>query len=114
MISILTVILLSAGIQVHDGDTMARGPDRVRLWGVDAPPLDGAGGTASRDYLRALIAGRPLACEMLYRDRYGRRVARCRLPDGADVGCAMVAAGHARDWPRYSGRAYQGCEKNIR
>ena len=109
MITLLTTIVLAAGIHVHDGDTIGRGPDRVRLWGIQAPELGSPFGIASRDHLRALIAGQPLACEMLYRDRHGRRVMRCTLPSGADLGCTMVAAGHARDWSRYSGGAYAGC-----
>lgn len=109
MIMLLSTIILSAGIHVHDGDTIGRGPDRVRLWGIDAPELREPGGTASRDHLRRLIAGQPLTCEMLYRDRHGRRVMRCDLPDGTDLACALVAARHARDWPRYSKGAYAGC-----
>lgn len=107
--TLLLTIILAAGIHVHDGDTIGRGPDRVRLWGIQAPELGKPGGTASRDYLRRLIAGQPLACEMLYRDPHGRRVMRCTLPGGADLGCQMVGARHAQDWPRYSGGSYAGC-----
>ena len=109
MISIIASIVFSAGIDVHDGDTIGRGPDRVRIWGIDAPELSEAGGKASRDYLRGMIAGKRLFCEMIERDRYGRRVMRCALPGGADLACQMVAAGHAQDWPRYSGGAYTQC-----
>lgn len=111
MLTLLATIILAAGIHVHDGDTIGRGPDRVRIWGIDAPELSEPGGKTSRDYLRALIAGQPLSCEMIERDRYGRRVMRCALPDRTDLACAMVAAGHARDWPKYSGGAYSGCGK---
>lgn len=110
MLTLISTIILAAGIHVRDGDTLGRGPDRVRLWGIQAPELHKPGGHASRDHLRALIAGQPLACTMLYRDVYRRRVMRCDLPDGTDLACAMVAAGHARDWPRYSGGAYARCD----
>ena len=109
MIDTLASIILAAGIHVHDGDTIGRGPDRVRIWGIDAPELQEPGGKASRDHLRALIEGQALACTMIERDRYGRRVMRCTLPGGVDLACAMVDAGHAQDWPRYSGGAYAGC-----
>ncbi len=109
MINIIASIILSAGIHVHDGDTIGRGPDRVRIWGIDAPELSEAGGKASRDYLRGMIAGKRLSCGLVERDRYGRRVMQCHLPNGADLACQMVAAGHAEDWPRYSGGAYAGC-----
>lgn len=109
MISIIATLILSVGIHVHDGDTIGRGKDRIRIWGIDAPELSEPGGKASRDHLRALIAGQALACTMIERDRYGRRVMRCTLPNGADLACQMVAAGHAEDWPRYSGGAFAGC-----
>lgn len=109
MIALISTIILSAGIHVHDGDTIGRGPDRVRLWGIDAPELREPGGKASRNYLRSLIAGQQLSCEMIERDRYGRRVMRCELPSGADLACQIVTAGHAEDWPRYSDGAYAGC-----
>lgn len=109
MISLIAAIILSAGIHVHDCDTIGRGPDRVRIWGIDAPELSEPGGKASRDYLRVLITGQRLSCTMIERDRYGRRVIRCSLPDGADLACRIVGAGHARDWPRYSGEAYASC-----
>jgi len=28
-----------------------------------------------------------------------------------DLACSLVAAGAARDWPRYSGRAYRECAR---
>ena len=106
----LLAICLAAGIHVHDGDTIGRGPDRVRLWGIDAPELSDPAGPSSRDHLRALIAGRPLACEDHGQDRYGRRVLRCETTDGADLGCAMIRDGQAVEMMRYSKGAYGGCD----
>lgn len=102
-------ISIPPGFPTWDGDTILGGKNRIRIWGIDAPELSDRGGEASRDFLRALVAGKPLTCEVLDRDRYGRRVARCILPDGRDLACEMVRAGHAMDWPRYSRGAYGGC-----
>jgi hypothetical protein len=66
------------------------GPDLRRRWAL------GAWG-AGADALGALIAGRPVECQPIGRDRYGRTVARC-YAGGQDLGAAMVAAGWA--WPR--------------
>jgi micrococcal nuclease len=97
MIALLTSIILLAGIHVHDGDTIGRGKDRIRIWGIDAPELSETGGKDSRDYLRSMISGKRLSCQLVERDRYGRRVMQCHLPNGTDLACQMVAARHAQD-----------------
>lgn len=76
----------------------------MRLYGIDAPEMPGScrpgractpgDPYAARDYLRVLTGGRDVRCDQRDIDDYGRRVVRCTA-DGADIGCAMVAAGHA-------------------
>jgi uncharacterized membrane protein YsdA (DUF1294 family)/endonuclease YncB( thermonuclease family) len=90
----------------HDGDNIRCGnrPESMRLHAIDAPEMPGScrpgrdctpgDPYAARDYLRSLTAGRPLQCEQLDTDNYGRPVVSCSL-DGENIGCAMVAAGHA-------------------
>jgi endonuclease YncB( thermonuclease family) len=90
---------------VADGDTLAFGEVRVRLEGIDACELgqtaiDAAGrpydcGARAREALRGVIAGRPVTCDWNRRDRYGRRLGRCRA-GGEDLGAAMTRAGQAR------------------
>ncbi|MEO1476210.1 MAG: thermonuclease family protein [Pseudomonadota bacterium] len=96
---------------VVDGDTFYllghNGP--IRLWGIDAPELDQAGGEASKRALEALLSRGAVSCHFIGTDRYGRRVARCFLEDGRDVGQLMIARGHARELCRYSRGAYGGC-----
>lgn len=99
---------VAGAARVVDGDGLVIEGVRVRLWGIDAPELGTAAGAAARDALAVLVAGAVVVCDGLYLDRYGRTVAVCRA-GGVDLACAMVAAGHARDWPRYSGGAYAGC-----
>ncbi|WP_428673795.1 thermonuclease family protein [Reyranella sp.] len=78
-----------------------------RLWGIDAAEqgqrcADGwRAGFEARTTLRKLIAGHAIACEARDRDRYGRIVAVCRA-DGQDLGAAMVSAGMAWAFTRYS------------
>lgn len=93
-----------------DGDTLKLNGESYRLWGIDAPERADPAGPAATHALRNLIAGQPLTCTELDVDRYGRTVAQCLLPDGTDLACAMVAMGHAEDWPRYSDGYYRGCE----
>ena len=76
----------------------------MRMYGIDAPEMPGAcrpgrrctsgDPYASRDYLAGLTDGRRVACTQKDTDVYGRRVVRCTA-DGADLSCAMVAAGMA-------------------
>ena len=78
-----------------------------RLWGIDAPETKQAcadgwpAGVEATKYIRELIAGREVVCEPRTTDRYGRTVALCRA-DGVDIGAAMVSAGMAWAFVRYS------------
>jgi endonuclease YncB( thermonuclease family) len=95
---------------VIDGDTIEIAGARVRLHGIDAPELhqrcsdadaDTPCGEISRDALRELAEGREAVCEGRDRDRYRRLVAVCRVA-GQDLGRAMVRAGQAVAFTRYS------------
>ena len=113
---------LSGPARVIDGDTLRIGATQIRLHGIDAPEAtqtcaaaDGAvtacGALATRA-LAALTAGAQLSCTALDVDRYGRTVARC-TSGGRDLGRAMVEAGHALAYRRYS-TAYVGAEDGAR
>lgn len=97
--------------KVFDGDTFTlRGePRRIRVWGLDAPEWDHAGGSRATSSLRNLISGEHLRCAVLDIDRYGRLVAQCFLPDGSDIAAAMIASGAAAEYCKYSGGYYGTC-----
>lgn len=115
--------LVTGSARVVDGDTFSVGPDRVRLWGVDAPEgrqicqngqgRDYACGDAARDRLVGLIGGRVVRCEVRDRDPYGRAVARCAA-GSTDLGEAMVRAGWAIDYVQFSRGAYASAEAEAR
>lgn len=90
-----------------DGDTIQVGGVTYRLWGIDAAEStqscsDGwRAGIEASNYLRALMKGRNTTCEAKTQDRYGRTVGLCRA-DGSDLGAAMVSAGMAYAFVRYS------------
>ena len=95
---------------VIDGDTLEIQGQRIRLHGIDAPEsrqlcrLDGKPWQCGRDAANALAdrtASRPVACEELDRDRYGRIVARCTVA-GEDLGAWMVQQGLALAYRRAS------------
>jgi endonuclease YncB( thermonuclease family) len=96
--------------KIIDGDTFyLEGVEtRLRLWGVDAPEKNAPGAAEATEALTALIAGKPLTCEEMDRDRYARIVARCTLEDGRDVARIMIDIGAASEMVRYSGGYYGG------
>jgi endonuclease YncB( thermonuclease family) len=81
----------------------------LTFWGIDAPEWDEAGGSAATDALRGLISGETLSCGRRDVDRYGRLVGQCALPDGRDLGAAMLATGTVDEYCRYSGNFYGRC-----
>jgi endonuclease YncB( thermonuclease family) len=108
VIFMMAILLCAPGdcaVRVLDGDTMQIGEVRVRLWGIDAPELPSPSGRQARAAMRRLVDGRPVRCEPVGRDRYGRTVARCFAGD-VDLGAAMIRAGKARPYCRYSGDFY--------
>lgn len=99
--------------RIVDGDTLEVAGQDVRLHGIDAPEsqqtckVDGKGyycGSLATEALRDLIGGRRVRCEQTDTDRYGRVVAICYGPEGTDLNGAMVAAGWALAYRRYSTR----------
>lgn len=98
--------------RIVDGDTLyLEGLDtRIRLWGLDAPERDEAGGKAATRALREIAHGEYLTCREVDRDRYGRIVGQCFLPDGRDIAALMIASGAAMEYVRYSGGHYASVE----
>ena len=98
----------AAGQTITDGDTIKLNGTTYRLWGIDAPEsrqacADGwEAGLEARRKMADLIATRNVTCEPRGTDRYRRTIALCRA-DGQDLGAAMVSAGMACAFTRYSG-----------
>ncbi|MBP0440180.1 thermonuclease family protein [Tianweitania sediminis] len=102
---------------VIDGDTIEIAGERIRINGIDAPESSQlceddqgrsyrCGAISARAIDQLLAESRPVRCEFVERDQYGRFVGDCFRADGLGVAAAMVRAGMAMDWPRYSGGAY--------
>lgn len=99
-----------SGVVVHvtDGDTMHVAGQRraVRLWGIDTPERGQPGFFAAAAWLESHALGREVRCVVKQQaDRYGRPVGQCFV-EGRDLGAGLVAAGAARDMPRFSGGFY--------
>ena len=89
--------------RIADGDTFtmttARGTERVRLFGIDAPEHGQAGGTAARNDLAALISDKvvdvkPPPRHGSFPRSYDRIVGTVSV-GGTDVGWSMISLGDA-------------------
>ena len=105
--------------QVHDGDTLRCGHDRIRLFGVDAPEVRNGATPAeplayeARDLLIKLTRGR-VGCRVVDQDRYGRHVARCWSDASPDLNAALIRSGLATEYRRFSKGAYAGAQAEAR
>jgi endonuclease YncB( thermonuclease family) len=63
--------------------------------------------------MRGLLPKEPPACRKFDEDAYGRSLARCAIGE-RDLGEAMVSAGWALDYTRYSNGFYEAAEKAAR
>lgn len=116
---IAATIIACTAPQVHDGDTLRCGADRVRLFGVDAPEVRRGQTPAepfayeARDELVRLTRGR-VGCRVVDRDRYGRFVGRCWSDASQDLNAALIRSGLATEYRRYSKGAYAQAEAQAR
>lgn len=96
-----------ADVTVTDGDSLVVNGSRVRLHGIDSPEThqscaDGwPAGMMATQALRDLVRGHVVTCEPKTTDRFGRAVSVCRA-DGVDLGAAMVRAGLAVAFTKFS------------
>jgi len=90
---------------VRDGDTIEVADVPVRLNGVAAPELKEPGGREGKKFMIDLVNGKTVRCELNGERSYDRVIGVCYL-NGQDIGAAIIAAGLARDCPRFSGGRY--------
>jgi endonuclease YncB( thermonuclease family) len=106
--------------RVHDGDgpLWCSNGIKVRIAGVQAPDFesaspcraadprrinyrcDNAAANRSQQIVKRLALRKTLRCETTGKS-YSRVVARCTLPDGRSLSCAVIASGAAVRWDRY-------------
>ncbi len=103
---------------VLDGNTVVVEGISVRLQGVAAPELEPGsldigqetGGPEAAAFLRRLVEGETVVCELTGERAHGREVGVCHR-DGRDLGAAVIEAGLARDCPRFSRGQYAELER---
>ena len=89
--------------RVVDGDTIARGDERVRFCAVDAPERGKSGAAAATGAMRALLrgAGGTVRVVAVGADRFGRTVGRVFIGE-VDAQVFLLATGLARIHPRFA------------
>ena len=98
-----------------DGDTIVVSGIHVRLKGVAAPEVahfgepGEPGGEAAKAFMVELIEGETVVCDLTQERTHGRRVGWC-YRGGKDIAEALIAAGLARDCPRFCGGRYAAVE----
>ena len=101
LLALLASPALAAPAVVIDGDTIVLDGQHWRLCGINAPERSDPGGAAATAYMRSLVDGRDVACEVACNRRdHDRKVGFCRV-DGKDLGRLMIDAGHACRWARF-------------
>lgn len=106
--------------RIIDGDSLEIGGQRIRLHGIDAPELvqtclDRSGrpfpcGERAREALNEIVGMAALRCIRVGEDRFQRILARCRLPDGSDVGATLIRQGWAVAYHGDGGEEYRAAE----
>lgn len=107
----------SAVSKIYDGDTfwLSRPVIKIRLCGVDTPEKGKSGDRQATQFLKRMVAGKKVRCRTVGdgtpcdgrspKKSGNRFVAQCFV-EGNDIAMALVKAGHACAWPKYSGRHY--------
>ena len=104
---------ISGYIQMKDADSAFVDGKEIRLQGVDAPEWSQEctlgvntkwmAGQEATAWAKSFVANKWASCAVETRDRYGRYVATCMV-DGWDLNEALVRAGWAFAYTRYSDR----------
>ena len=98
--------LLSGTVtHVRDGDTIEVGKIPIRLNGVSAPELKELLGHQSKRFMKRLVEGKKVRCELDGRKTYDRYVGACFL-NGKNISISIIVSGLAIDCPRYSKGRY--------
>ena len=95
--------------KVRDVDTIVVSGTPVRLNGLDGPEVSTRAGKDAAVFMRRLVGGKTLICELNGDRTCDRWVGVCFL-GGQDIAAIAVSQGYALDCARYSGGRYRKFE----
>ncbi|OCJ04330.1 exopolysaccharide biosynthesis protein [Rhizobium sp. AC44/96] len=114
-------IVQAGSFHAADGDSLALGGERMRLYGIDAPELsqtcERAGttwqcGVDAKRALQGLVAAKDTQCSGTERDRFQRLLVVCRA-GSVDLNGAMVRKGLAVSYGAYHSEEAQARAEKI-
>ena len=93
-------------VDVHEGDTLTvllnKRQYKIRIEGIDAPETGQAFGKESKKHLSNLVFGKKVYGRCIETDRYGRNICATQVTGGTIIQNAMVKAGLAWHYKKYS------------
>ena len=101
--------VLTGQVRIIDGDTLEIAGSRVRLNGLASPERDEPGGPEATEFMKRLTAGEIVRCNLTGDRTHDREVGTCWI-GSTDISAALIAAGFARDCPRFSSGRYAALE----
>ena len=105
---------LSGNARVRDADTIVVYGTPVRLNGCDAPDNSTQAVGDATNFLKRLLRGKTVVCNLNGDRTYDRWVGGCFIEVSGqwnNIGAIVIADGHALDCRRYSGSRYRSLEQ---
>ena len=93
--------VLTGKVHVRDGDTIIVEVVPIRLNGVSAPERGNTFGEEATAFMRILVDGTLVRCELTGATTYDRQIGT-RYLNGVDISAIITTAGLVLYYPRYS------------
>lgn len=110
ILAALAIVATVAEVRVIDADTIEVSGTKVRLQGVAAPERGHPAYEPGRVFVQDLMAASDgVTCHLTGEISHNRKIGTCFVDD-QDLSALVIAAGLARDCPRFSGGRYEAFE----
>lgn len=83
---------------VRDGDTIEVRSTPIRLANLDCAEAGTAIGDRATQHMRELVNSRRVTCSLSGKSSFDRQVGHCQLPNGQDIGDALIMRGVCDRW----------------
>ena len=84
--------------KIRDGDTIEVKHVPIRFQKLDCAETGTADGERATEHMVDLVWGESLTCDLTGRKSYDRWIGSCTMPNGRDLGRAMIDDGYCQAW----------------